>query len=966
MGIRGLRGTLPAASLTLALIAGFAPSVKAQCVPSGSTVNCSGTVLNGSGTNGYGTGAETGLTINVTPSTTTVTGDANGIEVGATNIITNSGTVTGNGATSFATAGVLIGTGSTVNNTGTVQGNGLSSGIHYTGSVTVNNLGAGSLITGVGSGISPVSGDPTATINVTNQGTISSTIGDAIDANVTATVNNSGNLIGGGSGTFTVQAPTIFLTNSGSMSGSDYGAFGNDVTVTNTANGNINASVAGIQANNSVSGSNAGTITGGFDGIAVSLGTINFTNSGTITGQTGSGIESIQPGSTLTITNTSTGNISGSGFGIFGSTISLANAGIISAAPGLGSWGVLAGTKLNLTNAGTGVISGDTGVEADLGGSTIFTAGTITGFFGTAIVLGGGGNTLTLGPGFVNNGNVLGSGSDIFQLGGTGTGGFNLSAIGTQYTGFSTFNVVGGTWQATGSNGNNWTISGGNLQVGPDASPNASITGTVSLTGGALSGLGTIGNIVNTAGTVMPGGSIGTLSVTGNYTQAAAGTLAIEVSPSAASLLKVGGAARLAGTLALVYDPGVYTTHAYTIVSASSVAGTFPTVVGNTPSNVTQAIVSDPADVMLQLTGTGTTTPATPFVVAPTNDTIYTALTSTLVFKAQQANSIILDRVGNRSSGIADGEVALGGVAPSVLQYAQTGNGAVIGDLASALPQALASQGAWFRGIGGFASVDGRGAIPGFSGTAGGFLTGFDRPVAENVYLGLAGGYLHSTVDERSTSRGGADTARVAVYGGAFLGPSLLTATAGYAHDWIDTQRGLALGTAVESHSGNEATVAGQWSLPLQVQGLGQGIATLTPKAGFQFLHLGESGFSETGAGGLNLSSASRGTDSFQPFVALAASQKFLTADGTLITPEVRLGYDREALSGARTLTVATVGGAQFPVTGIKPSRNIATAGAGLTLQAGPALSLYATYDAVLPTANTTDQTVQAGLRIRF
>jgi fibronectin-binding autotransporter adhesin len=154
--------------------------------------------------------------------------------------------------------------------------------------------------------------------------------------------------------------------------------------------------------------------------------------------------------------------------------------------------------------------------------------------------------------------------------------------------------------------------------------------------------------------------------------------------------------------------------------------------------------------------------------------------------------------------------------------------------------------------------------------------------------------------------------------------------------------------------------------LPLQVQGLGQGVATLTPKAGFQFLHLGESGFSETGAGGLNLSSASRGTDSFQPFVALAASQKFITADGTLITPEVRLGYDREALSGARTLTVATVGGAQFPVTGIKPSRNIATAGAGLTLQAGPALSLYATYDAVLPTANTTDQTVQAGLRIRF
>jgi fibronectin-binding autotransporter adhesin len=225
---------------------------------------------------------------------------------------------------------------------------------------------------------------------------------------------------------------------------------------------------------------------------------------------------------------------------------------------------------------------------------------------------------------------------------------------------------------------------------------------------------------------------------------------------------------------------------------------------------------------------------------------------------------------------------------------------------------------------------------------------------------------LHSTVDERAAACGSADTARVAVYGGAFVGPSLFTATAGYAHDWIDTSRSLILGTAAERHGGDEATVAGQWSLPLQVQGLAQGVATLTPKAGFQFLHLGEGRFSETGAGAFDLASADRGTDSFQPFVQLAASQKFVTADGTLVTPELRLGYDREALSGARTLTVATVSGAQFPVTGVRPSRDILTAGAGVAMQAGPALSLYATYDAVLPTGNTTDHTLQAGLRLKF
>jgi len=81
---------------------------------------------------------------------------------------------------------------------------------------------------------------------------------------------------------------------------------------------------------------------------------------------------------------------------------------------------------------------------------------------------------------------------------------------------------------------------------------------------------------------------------------------------------------------------------------------------------------------------------------------------------------------------------------------------------------------------------------------------------------------------------------------------------------------------------------------------------------------------------------------------------------------ELRLGYAYEAESNARLLTVTTVGGANFPVSGVAPSRNQLTGGLGLSMVAGPNLSLYATYDAILPTGNTTEQTVQAGLRWRF
>ena len=67
------------------------------------------------------------------------------------------------------------------------------------------------------------------------------------------------------------------------------------------------------------------------------------------------------------------------------------------------------------------------------------------------------------------------------------------------------------------------------------------------------------GNVTNTSGTVRPGASPGTLTVTGSYTQGAAGVLEIDIDGSGHDQLAVGGAATLDGTLAAVpatgFDP---------------------------------------------------------------------------------------------------------------------------------------------------------------------------------------------------------------------------------------------------------------------------------------------------------------------------------------------------------------------------------------------------------------------------
>ena len=99
---------------------------------------------------------------------------------------------------------------------------------------------------------------------------------------------------------------------------------------------------------------------------------------------------------------------------------------------------------------------------------SIFDAGTIIGSGGTAIEFSGSGNTLTLGAGYSIGGAVDPSGNNTLQLGGTGSATFDLSSIGSaaQYRGFTTFDVVGGTWTVTGAGGatSGWHIDGGTLE----------------------------------------------------------------------------------------------------------------------------------------------------------------------------------------------------------------------------------------------------------------------------------------------------------------------------------------------------------------------------------------------------------------------------------------------------------------------------------------------------------------------
>lgn len=124
----------------------------------------------------------------------------------------------------------------------------------------------------------------------------------------------------------------------------------------------------------------------------------------------------------------------------------------------------------------------------------------------------------------------------------------------------------------------------GNGEVGQGATrvdgTLSSDNGTLAIQGGTLCGTGTIDDHVNSSGWVAPGASAGTLTITGNYTQAEAATCQIELggtAPGQSDRLQVNGQATLSGRLIVRSITG-YTPQIgdrFTILTCGSRAGEF-------------------------------------------------------------------------------------------------------------------------------------------------------------------------------------------------------------------------------------------------------------------------------------------------------------------------------------------------------------------------------------------------------
>jgi uncharacterized protein with beta-barrel porin domain len=506
---------IPAAAVAFAITPiATTDSAKAGCAPaapvSNATVNCTDATTNQNDPNGYGTGVENGIVVNVRPGAT-VSGTTNGLFLN-NSAVDNFGVITGGTRGVFSQESVNL-----INESGRVTATGNSNARAVsTGFANVTNSAVVSVGDALNNSVSNIAILSQSTANVFNTGTISAgAFSRGIAAVTNVNLDNRGTITAGANGTAVQSLNTLADVDnsaSGTISG---GAFGISSVISETTNaGTISATDAtgiAIQSRLEATVFNSGSIKAlGASGTAIrseDIATVDNQAGGQIIGN----LTAISADNIATVVNAVSGLISGGLFGIDASTVNVT-----------GNAGTIEATAIN-------------GVAINANNATVANSGTIRGNGN------GDGGRAIVGTGDVSatnfaSGLIEANGQSGIAIEGGSTGTTTVSNAGTiQANGATGLAIEGGTLGGTTDVSNSGTIqangpSGTAIDGGLSAT-NVSNSGLVRAAadeGTAIKGVGplvvtnSIGGVIEANGP--DGRAIGSLFAT-NITVNNAGTV---------------------------------------------------------------------------------------------------------------------------------------------------------------------------------------------------------------------------------------------------------------------------------------------------------------------------------------------------------------------------------------------------------------------------------------------------------
>jgi len=552
---------------------------------------------------------------------------------------------------------------------------------------------------------------------------------------------------------------------------------------------------------------------------------------------------------------------------------------------------------------------------------------------------------------------------------------------------------------------------------------NGTISGTAFVgSGGLLGGSGTLGGIsALSGGTVSPGNSIGTLTVTGNVAFAAGSTYRVEANAAGqADRLTAGGQAALSGgTVQVLAASGSYNPRTtYTILSATGgVSGQFAGVTSNLaflspglrylPNEVDLTLTRNDvpfsasatsrngiaAANAVQAIGGGrlfdaavgfTTTEADSGFRALSGD-IHASTVSTAYETAFFVREAVLDRLrwGNPGGGLDYGSL------PSTYTADLPGRQPVVANVPVRTldPQVF---GLWGQGFGAFGTADGGGNAFNLDRQIAGFAAGADVRLPSGLRFGVVGGYTEAYLDSAGRI-GGASRAESAtlksgfggLYGGYEFGPLSLRLGAIYADTDARTRRAVAYGLSdtLSGHGGGY-TVQGfgeiGWRIPLGAPAVaalvskdGAAVAVqpaatyVEPFVGGAYVGIRRDAFAETG-GAAALASFARDYDLGAATVGVRAQTSLDLGLGLPVTLRGLVGYRRAFGDVVPTALLAFgAGGPAFLSAGVPIDRDALVAQVGLDLAVAPNASLGVAYTGQTG-ARAQDQAVKGSFTYRF
>ncbi|MFL9499030.1 autotransporter domain-containing protein [Rhodopseudomonas palustris] len=626
-------------------------------------------------------------------------------------------------------------------------------------------------------------------------------------------------------------------------------------------------------------------------------------------------------------------------------------------------------TGATLINAGTlalsgaGSIASSSGVTVGAGAS--FDISGITA--GATIATLAGAGTVALG----NRTLTLSSASTAFDGVMTGSGGLTL-ATGRQ------------TLTGTNSYSGPTTVNAGTLIVNGSIVHSATLVGS----GGTLAGTGTAGNVtVASGGTLAPGSGVAgtSLSIAGSLAFQSGALYQIQVSPSAASLANVSGAATLAGTVQAVLSPGSYLTKTYTILTAASRSGTFDglTTSGLPAGFQARLDYSVPNSVMLDLQaglgGTdglnlnqrrvanslnnyfnagGSLPPAFVGLFGLTGSQLGTALSQ---LSGEAAT-------GAQQSAFQMGTAFLGLMTdPFVDGRAEAEDAGALGYAPErgALPAGIASAYAaitkapprpvhlyeprwsiWGAAYGGGSRIAGDAAIGSndLTSRSGGVAAGADYQLSPYTRFGfaLAGGQSSWNVGQGLGS-GRGDAFQIGVNARTSSGPAYLAASLAFANYWMSTDR-MSFAATRSTASFDAQSYGGRLEAGWR---FASPLVAVTPYAAVTAQWFDTPAYNETSPSGLfGLNYASRGASDTRGETGARFDRSVALDSGTALILRAKLAYAHDWISDpSLPATFQALPGASFIVSGAAPTRDSGLASVGAELRFAGGLVINAKFD---------------------